>query len=173
MLPVQERTVYTYDKVKEAFAQMRSARHLGKLILSNGEGQDYLAPVRTALQRPAIRSNASYLLVGGLRGVCGRFAISLARWGARNLVVMSRSGLGDDKSQTIVEACRRLGCTIEDLRGNVLSLTDVARVFDTARLPIAGVIQGVMSLNVSCSLLFTSPDPTTRLTMTRINHWRP
>ncbi|KUL89300.1 hypothetical protein ZTR_03817 [Talaromyces verruculosus] len=145
--PVEERTVYTYDKIKDVFAQMRSARHLGKVILSNGEGQDYVAPVQTALQKPAIRSNVSYLIVGGLRGVCGRFAISLARWGARNLVVMSRSGLGDDKSQTVIEACRRLGCAIEDIRGNVLSPTDVGHAFDTARFPIAGVIQGVMSLN--------------------------
>ncbi|PWY61907.1 polyketide synthase [Aspergillus eucalypticola CBS 122712] len=145
--PVEERTAHAYDKIKDVFAQMRSARHLGKLILSNGEGQDYSVPVQTTLQQPAIRTNASYLIVGGLRGVCGRFAISLAQWGARNLVVMSRSGLGDDKSQTIIEACRRLGCAIEDIRGNVLSPTDVGHVFDTARLPIAGVIQGVMSLN--------------------------
>ncbi|RAK83310.1 putative polyketide synthase [Aspergillus costaricaensis CBS 115574] len=145
--PVEERSVYTYDKVKDVFAQMRSSRHLGKLILCNGEGQDCVVPVQTAVQQPAIRKNASYLIIGGLRGVCGRFAISLARWGARNLVVMSRSGLGDEKSQTIIEACRRLGCTIEDIHGNVLSPTDVGRVFDTARLPIAGVIQGVMVLN--------------------------
>ncbi|GKZ37768.1 type I Iterative Polyketide synthase (PKS) [Aspergillus brasiliensis] len=145
--PVEERTVSTYDKVKDVFVQMRSARHLGKLVLSNGEGQDYAVPVQAAVQQPAIRNNVSYLIIGGLRGVCGRFAISLARWGARNLVVMSRSGLGDDKSQTIIEACRRLGCTIEDIRGNVLSAADVGRVFDTARLPIAGVVQGVMVLN--------------------------
>ncbi|KAK1573456.1 uncharacterized protein LY79DRAFT_583665 [Colletotrichum navitas] len=38
------------------------------------------------------RDNGSYLIVGGLRGLCGSLAMCLAKSGARHLAVFSRSG---------------------------------------------------------------------------------
>ncbi|PYH99747.1 ketoacyl-synt-domain-containing protein [Aspergillus ellipticus CBS 707.79] len=145
--PIQQRTIYPYEKVKEAFGYLRSARHLGKVVLTNGEHQDFSVPVQPAAARPSIRSDASYLIVGGLRGVCGRFAVSLARWGAKNIIVMSRSGANDDRAKTIIETCRHMGCDVQQTAGSITSIADVRRAFDVARFPVAGVIQGVMVLN--------------------------
>ena len=95
-----------------------------------------------------LRSDMSYLIVGGLKGLCGSLAIFMARRGARNLVVLSRSGYADHKSQGILHNLSALGCNAVLVKGDVTCRADVDRAFQEARLPIDGIIQGAMVLRV-------------------------
>ncbi len=104
--------------------------------------------VRPAPRSLALRPDAAYLIVGGLRGLCGSLALHLAEYGARHLVVMSRSGCADEQSQAVVKGCAALGCRVHDAKGDVTRADDVRRVFEQAPAPIAGVIQGAMVLRV-------------------------
>lgn len=75
----------------------------------------------------------------------------MARHGAEHLVVMSRSGYTDEKSQQVLENISALDSQIDLVQGDVSVLQDVQRAFKVATKPIGGVIQGAMVLRVSSS----------------------
>ncbi|GKT66214.1 polyketide synthase [Colletotrichum tofieldiae] len=92
------------------------------------------------------RGDRCYLIVGGLKGLCGSLAVYLAKSGAKHLAVISRSGHSDDKSQAIIEEVKALGSDIDLLTGDIAVFDDVEKAFVQTKLPIAGVIQGAMVL---------------------------
>lgn len=73
-------------------------------------------------------------------------AINMARRGAKHLVVLSRSGCDDPKSQAALQNIRAYGGSVTDVKGDAAKEADVRRCFDAALLPIAGIIQGAMVL---------------------------
>lgn len=75
----------------------------------------------------------------------------MARHGAKHLVVMSRSGYADEKSQQVLENISALDSQIELVQGDVSVLQDVQCAFKAATKPIGGIIQGAMVLRVSSS----------------------
>lgn len=90
----------------------------------------------------------SYLIIGGLKGLCGSLAIFLARCGARYLTIMSRSGYEDERSKTILAHLDVLHVQIELVQGDVAESQDVRRMFCSSTRPIAGIIQGAMVIRV-------------------------
>lgn len=76
----------------------------------------------------------------------------MARHVAGYLVVMSRSGYADEKSQKVLADLRALGSQIELVRGDVSVLEDVQRAFTVTTKPIGGIIQGAMVLRVNTSV---------------------
>lgn len=139
---------------------------MGKIVISNGSKTDVTVQVRksappfprrllTALQmRPhprtlRLRPDVSYLLVGGLKGLCGSLAVQLARRGAKHLVVLARSGYADAASQATIANIESEGCHVQLMVGDVSKVEDVRRVFNEAEPRVAGVIQGAMVLRVS------------------------
>lgn len=87
--------------------------------------------------------------MGGLRGLCGSLAIYLARLGIKHLVVFSRSGYADERSQGVLKDIHAEGCQVVLVKGDVSVADDVRRCFKLATVPIGGVIQGAMVLRVS------------------------
>ena len=108
-----------------------------------------LLKIRRAPKNLRLRKNACYLIVGGLRGLCGSLAIYLAKSGAKNLAVMSRSGYADEKSRSIIKQINTLGAHIDLLTADVTIAMDVEKAFQQTIVPIAGIIQGAMVLRVS------------------------
>ena len=127
---------------------MRSGKHMGKIVISNGL-EDVQLPIRPAVRELQLKQDAAYLLVGGFKGSCGSLAIHLARHGARHLISMSRSGMGDATSARIVKHCASYGCEVTEAKGDVGDLDFVRSVFRSSRHHIDGVIQGAMVTRVS------------------------
>jgi NAD(P)-dependent dehydrogenase (short-subunit alcohol dehydrogenase family) len=96
-----------------------------------------------------LRQDASYLISGGLKGLCGSLAIYLARNGATNIVTIARSGYGDAASQSVIYNLKAMNCQVDLIVGDVTNIEDVRQAFKQARKPVAGVIQGAMTLRVS------------------------
>ncbi|KAL4946450.1 hypothetical protein BDV06DRAFT_234051 [Aspergillus oleicola] len=143
--PIRPITRFPFDALPEALAHIR--RHMGKLVISRRDDADDIeVPVRPAVCKLQLRSDVSYLLVGGLRGACGTLAICMAQHGARHLVVCSRSGIADERSCRIVEDCLAYGCTVTEARVDVGDLAALKRVFQSTQPRIAGVVQGAMVL---------------------------
>ena len=92
-------------------------------------------------------------IIGGLKGLCGSLAVYMARCGARNLIVMSRSGGHDECSLRVARDLESLGATATIVQGDISSLEDTTRVFEKSILPIKGVIHGAMLLRVSVPVL--------------------
>ncbi|TGO56821.1 hypothetical protein BOTNAR_0215g00160 [Botryotinia narcissicola] len=102
--------------------------------------------LRPPTKKLLLRDDVSYLIVGGLKCLCGSLAIHMARNGAKHIISMSRSGCSDQKSQSTVLNCQALGCEIQEATGDVSSIEDVKNAFEAANKPIGGVIQGAMVL---------------------------
>lgn len=118
-------------------------------MISDNRSPTVQVPVRPHNPKVHMRNDGSYLIVGGLRGLCASLALFLAKRGAKHLIVLSRSGHDDQKSQKSRQDLRGCGCQVTFVRGDVTIADDVRRVFRTNDPPIRGIIQGAMVLRVS------------------------
>jgi acyl transferase domain-containing protein/NADPH:quinone reductase-like Zn-dependent oxidoreductase/NAD(P)-dependent dehydrogenase (short-subunit alcohol dehydrogenase family)/acyl carrier protein len=134
------RRLFSIAQVTDAFRLMAQSRHIGKLVLTPE------ATVEIALPADAhavpLRSDATYLIAGGLGGL----GLSVARWlveeGARHLVLVGRSGASDEAVAIIAEL-EAMGARVVPERADVAVQADVARVL--ARIagempPLRGII---------------------------------
>ncbi|RCI09139.1 hypothetical protein L249_1549 [Ophiocordyceps polyrhachis-furcata BCC 54312] len=146
--PIAPVTLFPYNDIPSAFRYLRSANHIGKVVISNKEldSPDPVVAVRPVPRKLRLRSHVSYLIVGGLRGLCGSLAVEMARLGARNVVVMGRSGFDDAQSQIVLKDLSAEGCHADLVRGDVSCLEDVRRAFNKATKPVGGIVQGAVVL---------------------------
>ncbi|KAI0010787.1 hypothetical protein F4779DRAFT_638417 [Xylariaceae sp. FL0662B] len=144
--PIAPRKVFTFDKIPDAIRYMRSGEHIGKIVISNTDAEDVKVPIRRAAPSLRFDPKATYLIIGGLKGLCGSLAVYMARCGAKSITVMSRSGADDGRSRQVIEDARSLGAEVDIVRGDVSLLADVRKMFIGSKRPIRGVIQGAMVL---------------------------
>lgn len=149
--PISPIKTFAFEDIPSAFRFMRGANHIGKIVISDAVQNIIEVPVRPAPRKLPLRSDVSYLIIGGLKGLCGSLAVYMARHGAKHIVVMSRSGYDDKSSQRVLNDLSSEGCQVVLARGDVSDLGDVRRAFQRAAVPIGGVIQGAMLLRVSRS----------------------
>lgn len=98
------------------------------------------APASTPLQ---LRSDATYLVTGGLGSIGLEIAGHLAAQGARHLVLTSRRAPGESAQRRIDAIGEQHGCTVRVVTADVADAADVARLLDTIGddlPPLAGVV---------------------------------
>ncbi|KAB8234225.1 type I polyketide synthase [Aspergillus alliaceus] len=145
--PIDPITTFSITQATEAFSYMRSGKHIGKVVIHGMATTEKLtASVRPLREDIKFNAGSAYLIVGGLKGLCGSLALHLAQRGARHLVVMSRGGCADPRSQGVISNCQSLGCHVHVCRGDVSRILDVRQAFMRAPAPIKGIVQGVMLL---------------------------
>ncbi|GLA87701.1 type I Iterative Polyketide synthase (PKS) [Aspergillus tubingensis] len=145
--PIEPRTVFPYRDIAGAIRYMRGGEHIGKIIISReAPDNDPNVPIVPAPTQLRLRDDATYLIVGGLRGLCGSLAVYLACHGAKHLAVMSRSGFEDSRSRSVIRDLISLGTRVELVQGDVSCIKDVRRAFRQAVKPVRGIIQGAMVL---------------------------
>ncbi|KAB8230322.1 uncharacterized protein BDW43DRAFT_314191 [Aspergillus alliaceus] len=143
--PVHVATTFGWDNISGAMRYMRSVNHIGKIVITSGE-EPVPVLVRPSRQPLQLRGDVGYLLIGGLKGLCGSVAVNLAGLGAKHIVVMARSGYGDEVSQRVIADLAALGCAVTLGQGDVSKAGDVRRVIKQSPVSIGGVIQGAMVL---------------------------
>ncbi|ETS75485.1 hypothetical protein PFICI_12429 [Pestalotiopsis fici W106-1] len=143
--PVHPIHQFSWGDIPSAIRFLRSGKHMGKIVITDGEAEVQV-PIRRAPKTFPFDDNRCYLIVGGLRGLCGSLAIYLAKMGAKYLAVIARSGHKDKKSQAIVKQVNALGAHIDLLTADVTVAADVDRVLTETRKPVGGIIQGAMVL---------------------------
>jgi len=141
-------TVFPITDAAEAFRFMAQARHVGKNVLSF-EAKSIPVGFRTD-DKHHLRADATYLVTGGAGGVGFEMACWMAAHGARHLVLMSRSGPGDDVTRSRIDALRAAGIAVVDARGDVTRAADVQRVVayvEATLPPLRGVVHAAMVLD--------------------------
>ncbi|KAF2490386.1 reducing type I polyketide synthase [Lophium mytilinum] len=148
---VRSLNVYPATKVEEAFRAMQDGKTAGKIVLE----MTPTIPVKALLAtQPSfiIGHDATYVIAGGLGGL-GR---SVARWlvdrGARNLILLSRSGIRNETARGFIEELKKQdvlvkapACDITD----AAALEEVIQQCSNEMPPIRGCIQGSMVLRDS------------------------
>ncbi len=143
--PTHPVKVFPVSKLADAFQYMAGARHIGKIIISM-EGDVQIAPP-TEIK---FKENGTYLITGGASG----FGLSVANWmttkGAKNLVLMSRSGTKTEEERSIVEKMRENGVNVMLANGDVSKKEDIARIFNDIKKtmpPLKGLQHAAMVLD--------------------------
>jgi NADPH:quinone reductase-like Zn-dependent oxidoreductase/NAD(P)-dependent dehydrogenase (short-subunit alcohol dehydrogenase family) len=139
---------YPIGRVEDACRQMMNGSHTGKLVLTLENVEVDVLPLRPEV--PLFTSDATYLMTGGLGG----FGLAIAQWmvdaGAKNLVLLGRSGAATPEAQAAVRALEENGARV------VVKAVDVGNGEQLAALlveiaatlpPLRGVMHAAMVLD--------------------------
>jgi hypothetical protein len=151
--PVHIGKTFAFEAIHTAFRYMRSGTNIGKVVITRDSAQNVPVPVKPVPLALDLDPDMSYLIVGGLKGLCGSLAVYLARRGAKSLVVLSRSNYADDRSQAVLQDLGSLGVHVDAIVGDVTRESDVERALSASSKPIRGIIQGAMVLRVRNPLI--------------------
>lgn len=144
--PVKPIKFFEASHIEDAFRYMQKGQHIGKIVVKMPEDPVEL-PATLAKKTLLLRSDVSYLLVGGLGGLGKAISNWMVEQGAKNLIYLSRSA-EDSTHKTFVSELRAQGCSVQLFKGNVSRLQDVKKAVQNASKPIAGMIQMSMQLKV-------------------------
>ncbi|MCJ1384592.1 hypothetical protein MMC17_007710 [Xylographa soralifera] len=153
-------SVYGLSDLEKAFRSLQSGKNSGKIVVEFDK--ETIVPMTLEpKQLRLFEATATYLISGGLGGL-GR---SIARWmvsrGAKNLILLSRSGPVGDAARVLVIELSLKGvrvecpsCDIADLE----SLKEVVIRLQQSMPPIRGCIQGSMVLKDATFETMTADD---------------
>ena len=136
-------TSFSHTQVIDAFRYMQQARQIGKVVVTYE--QPIAPPQNDVLGTAAIQlsADASYLVTGGLGGFGLRTAQWLVEKGARQLILLSRSGPASEEAQAAMAAFEQQGvkvvaaaCDITDRA----ALTAVLKRAKTELAPLRGIV---------------------------------
>ncbi|KAL9102129.1 MAG: hypothetical protein Q9163_002690 [Psora crenata] len=158
LTPIEPITIYQMSEMEKAFRFMQSGNHMGKIVIN--AARECMVPV---IPRPLpglrLRSDASYLIVGGLTGIGAAFAhYMVSKWSAKHLILLSRSGLKAKGASDLVSSLQQAGAVVKVLACDVANLEQLEAVLQSCSnsLPqIRGVIQGAMVLQDSVFMKMT------------------
>lgn len=126
--------VFTIQDTVSAFRYMAQSKHIGKVVIS--------IPESPTAERQRVRSDASYLITGGL----GALGLKVARWlvdhGARHLVLTGRRGLSD-AAQLAIRQLSQAGAQVQVVQADVAERPDVNKLLQTiqdSQPPLRGII---------------------------------
>lgn len=136
-LPVESVAI---SRAEGAFRTMASAQHIGKMTL---EFADPLARViAPAGDARLFRSDASYVITGGLGGLGLETARWMGRCGARNLVLVGRNGVTSAEQAEAISELETAGVQILVYRADVGDREQVRAMMDAVARdmpPLRGV----------------------------------
>jgi acyl transferase domain-containing protein/NADPH:quinone reductase-like Zn-dependent oxidoreductase/acyl carrier protein len=129
-------------RASEAFRAMQQSRHIGKLVVTMDDASHDAIPVAPR-EGGVVRSDATYLVTGGLGG----FGLATAQWlvdqGVRSLALLSRRGEGTQEAGDAVAALKARGA---DVRAFAVDVADAAQLeaaladIRATMAPLKGVI---------------------------------
>ena len=120
-------------------------KHIGKIVVSI-DGEDIKAIATNPQKKVAFKSDASYLLAGGLGGLGKVVSTWMVEQGARSLVYLAPGAGKSLQDQGFLEELRSQGCSATAIEGSVSLLSNVERAIAAAPFPIKGVLNMCMVL---------------------------
>ncbi len=138
--------LFRRDEIVEAFRTMQQSRHMGKIVVTMDESPADSRPRAEEEAPPSadlLRSDARYLVTGGLGGFGLATADWLAERGAKHLVLVSRKGQAEGDAQAVIEKIESRGTAVEARACDVSDPEQVAALVEALRRdgpPLKGVI---------------------------------
>jgi hypothetical protein len=149
--PIIPMNTFQMDEAEQCFRYMQQGRHIGKVVLSMGntgnQPTDSLSLVTTCPKRKAtFKSEAAYLLAGGLGGLGRIVANWMVEHGARHLVFLSRGAGDKETDQAFFRELESQGTKVTAVKGSVAIARDVEKAITAATAPVCGVMNLCMEL---------------------------
>ncbi|AEO64476.1 polyketide synthase [Thermothielavioides terrestris NRRL 8126] len=141
-------TRFPISDVETALKTQQTGKSMGKLVVVPS-ATDVVKAARSRKAKPLLRSDATYILVGGTGGLGRSFARWMAAKGARNIVLVSRSGSVTGRVKELVDELGAIGTNVVVRRCNVVNKSEVDELISSILgdlPPIRGVVHGTMVL---------------------------
>jgi len=133
-------------EISDAFALIEQGKHIGKVVINFKDQSIEVEKQNDAL----FKTERSYLITGGTKGLGLEIAGWMINKGAKNLALLSRSGDNDPKVRAKIDDLRKKGASIEVYPADVSDFNDMTRVFSEMEKqlpPLAGIFHGAMVLD--------------------------
>lgn len=159
VVPIKPVTVVPISEFASSLRKLRSGDNTGKIVVTLGKDEKVMAESNLRPSQVTLNPNATYLITGGTRGI----GLNLAYWmienGARNVVVLGRSGGSGPEVQKLLRKYEGTDVRVRALACDVGSRADLANVVDSIKdlPPIRGVVHSALLLSVSCPWLLNNP----------------
>lgn len=144
-------TVFDANDIVDAFRYMQQARQIGKIVVTYRNGISGVHhPTSQDKGGLALPADASYLVTGGLGGFGLRTAQWLADRGARNLILISRSGPGSETAQAAIAALEAQGVRVHAAACDVTDRAALSNLLqETAATlpPLKGVVHAAVVID--------------------------
>ncbi|KAL6436122.1 hypothetical protein ACFW04_005722 [Cataglyphis niger] len=144
------RKVFQRNEIESAFRYMAAGKHIGKIIIKIHEEDESINAPIPALPRYYCLINKTYVIFGGLGG----FGLELADWliikGAKNLVLVSRTGVKNGYQQMKIDLWKSYGVKILILSDlDASDVNDCKNILETAEklAPIDAIFNLAVILN--------------------------
>ncbi len=134
-------SIFAFDDAASAFRCMSQARHIGKIVLAQ-DAEAAAAPTN-------IRSDATYLITGGLTGLGLLTAEWLVARGARHLALIGRRSASAEAAKTL-RRLEAVGAEIRTIQCDVSveeQITSVFREVERSMAPLRGVVHAAGTLD--------------------------
>ncbi|GKZ38051.1 hypothetical protein AbraIFM66950_009965 [Aspergillus brasiliensis] len=145
--PVNPAT-YAISEINEALDELVSDKPLDLVVLT-ARPEDVVQVMQPKEPKTLLRSDAAYMLIGGLGGIGRATALWMANHGARCLVFVSRSGSSSAQSQATVCELQERGVQVLVHAVDISNSTQVEQMVSELAWtapPIRGAIQAAMVL---------------------------
>ncbi|KAL6233132.1 hypothetical protein BDW75DRAFT_252201 [Aspergillus navahoensis] len=139
--------VYPVSDIEQAFRYLQSGQNTGKTVIEI-RGDDVVKTKFRVQRAWSFNANATYVIAGGLGGIGRATARWMASRGAKNLLLLSRSGPNEEAQQVIGNLIKEgvrvevRPCDISDYERLKHVLEDIGQTMP----PIKGCIQSAMVL---------------------------
>ncbi|KAF2202553.1 hypothetical protein GQ43DRAFT_470778 [Delitschia confertaspora ATCC 74209] len=154
-MPLQS---FKASELSEAFTYVRD--HGAKAII-NFYPSDVIKVVPTRTLSYAFDPNVTYVIAGGNGGLGRAIAVWLADCGAKNILILGRSGATGEAAQLLLKNLRAKGINIHappcDL-SNADTVQRVLKEINQVMPPVKGVIQATMVLREGILINLTASD---------------
>jgi acyl transferase domain-containing protein/NADPH:quinone reductase-like Zn-dependent oxidoreductase len=159
--PIAPITIFPMLNIESAFRALQGGKTMGKIVMV--PKPDDVVKAVPSKTKTLLKANATYVIIGGTGGL-GR---SMSRWmiekGARNILLVSRSGNANKKVGELVEEAKEAGAQIVVRPCDVTKKEQVEKLV-TQGIPgmpaIRGVIHAAMVLRVVLNLSRVCPQLT-------------
>ena len=142
--PITPITSFDAESIEEAFKYLQKGSHIGKIVIKFP--QDDTLPLAPTVPLPEFRSDATYVLVGGLGGLGKAIAGLMASYGAKNLMFLTRSAGKAQEDQAFAKELNLMGCSTQFFAVDIADAAAVKKAVSHASLPIAGAMHMAMVL---------------------------
>ncbi|EHA22576.1 hypothetical protein ASPNIDRAFT_118617 [Aspergillus niger ATCC 1015] len=143
LTPQDPTHVYGVGEIEKAYRHMQSGKNFGKIVIEMRK-EDIVKTLLKSKPNSSFDSNATYLVAGGLGGLGQSMLTWLVNRGARNLLLLSRSGGKDADAQEFLSQLRGDGVNAQVRACNVADEGAVRAAIDDAALNMPP-IKGYMS----------------------------
>ncbi len=140
-LPFQ---LFHADQLTDVFRHMAQGKHTGKIVIGI---RDTEVPVFVP-NKPAVHSDGTYLITGGLGGIGLTVADWLAQNGAGQIILAGRRA-PDADAQAYIDRLREAGANVEIIQMDVGDAASVKQTIKSMKLPLKGLFHAAGLLDDS------------------------